>query len=128
VLVLLAGCGGGDDKLPQVQGRVFFRGTPLNGGTIVFTPDPDRGGHGPLAAGEIQPDGRYTLYTGQEPGAVPGWHKVTVAPASPIQPPNNGAGVVPMAVLPRQYSHPERSGQVHEVKPGIGNNIDIYLD
>ena len=28
---------------------------------IVFTPDADRGGHGPLAWGEVGPDGRYTL-------------------------------------------------------------------
>ena len=116
LLALLAGCGRADVKLAPVQGRVFYRGRPLAGGTIVFTPDADRGGSGPLACGEIGPDGHYTLHTGDEPGAVPGWHKVTIAA---------GRGD---ARLPRKYSDPEASGQSREVQAGQANTLDLQLE
>ena len=116
LLLLLAGCGRAEVKLAPVQGRVLYRGRPLAGGTIVFTPDADRGGSGPLACGEIGPDGHYTLHTGDEPGAVPGWHKVTIAA---------GRGD---ARLPRKYSDPEASGQGREVKAGQTNSLDLDLE
>jgi hypothetical protein len=117
---LLAGCGG-DGKMPRVEGRVYYRGTPLTGGTIVFSPDPERGGHGPLASAVIGADGRYTLHTGGEPGAVAGWHRVTVAPAGV-------EGRPPEPPLPRHYADPERSGHCYEVKPGQLNVIEINLE
>ena len=40
LLLPLAGCGQDGGKLAPVRGRVFYRGKPLPGGTIVFTPDP----------------------------------------------------------------------------------------
>ena len=123
VLLALAGCGG-EDKLAPVQGRVLYRGQPLDGGTIVFTPDADRGNAGPLAMAEIKADGRYVLSTGGKPGAVPGWHRVTVAPRSQSQ----QAGTPQLFNLPRHFSHAEHSGQCHEVKAGMGNNIDIPLE
>ena len=116
LLVLLAGCGRAEVKLAPVQGRVLYRGRPLAGGTIVFTPDADRGGSGPLACGEIGPDGHYTLHTGDEPGAVPGWHKITVAGARGDR------------LLPRRYSDPEGSGQGREVKAGQTNSLDLDLE
>ena len=96
----LAGCGG-EAKLAPVEGRVLFRGQPLRGGTIVFTPDPDRGNSGPLATAEIGADGRFVLTSGGKPGAVPGWHRVTVAP--PALPPT--AAIGELRPLPRRYSH-----------------------
>src|SRR6516225_7750875 len=77
------GCGQGEPMTP-VHGRVFFHGQPLPGGTIVFTPDAERGGRGPLACGEIDADGRYTLRTGDKPGAVSGWHRITIAPPARV--------------------------------------------
>jgi hypothetical protein len=111
------GCGSGQPGLVPVSGRVYYRGRPLPGGTIVFTPDPRRGGSGPLACGEIKPDGRFVLHTEKRPGAVPGWHCVTVAPA------RSGA-----QSLPRRYSDPEQSGKCVEVRPDRANTHDIYLD
>ncbi len=43
------GCGDSKPELAPVRGHVYFHGAPLAGGVIVFTPDPERGGHGPLA-------------------------------------------------------------------------------
>jgi hypothetical protein len=122
ILLMAAGCGGGDtEPLSEVRGQVFFRGKPLEGGTIVFVPDPTRGGGGgPLARAEIQSDGRYRLSTGDRPGAVAGWHRVTVATAAP-------AGSTANALSDR-YRDPETSGQCHEVKPGQENTIDLHLD
>ena len=128
LLVALAGCGRpAAAPLAQVKGRVFYRGRPLPGGTIVFTPDPERGGHGPQACAEIGPDGRYQLRTGPEPGAVPGWHRVTVAPASPAPggdaPPTRNLS----PALPARYSDPEQSGECREVKLGQLNTLDLHL-
>jgi len=71
VLVLsVSGCGSGADEMVPVRGTVYYHDKPLPGGTIVFTPDPDRGGRGPLALGEIAGDGTYTLLSDGRPGAV----------------------------------------------------------
>ncbi len=121
-LLVLLGCGRGEIKLTPVQGKVFYRGQPLPGGTIVFAPDPERGNSGPLASCEIQPDGQYILRTGSQPGAVPGWHRVTVAAPARWPAPNAAWS------LPREFSHPDQSGQVHEIKSGGLNTIDVKLE
>jgi hypothetical protein len=113
-LLALAGCGGGNDVPETVAGRVFYRGAPLAGGTVVFAPDPEHGGDGPIAWGEIGPDGRYTLHTKEGEGISPGWHRVTFAAA---------AGTT----LPPRYGDPARSGQAREVKAGQANQIDFDL-
>ena len=120
LLLLLAGCGGTTDQTAEVQGRVYYLGKPLEGGTIVFTPDPTRGGSGPLARSEIQADGRYQLRTEDKSGAVAGWHRISVAPAGP---PGSLS-----RTLPARYRDPDLSGQCLEVKPGQDNNLDLYLD
>jgi hypothetical protein len=116
-VVLLAGCGRSEPELAPVQGQVFYHGQPLPGGTIVFTPDPARGGRGPLACAEIGADGRYALCTGGKKGAVPGWHQVSIAPLRRAS-----------AALPIHYRDPERSGQHVEVKPGRFNQCDLHLE
>jgi hypothetical protein len=114
--LLAAGCGKGSSKPAHVQGTVYYHGVPLQGGTIVFTPDADRGGSGPIAHAEIRPGGAYTLRTEEGPGVPAGWHRVTVAPG--------GSGVA----LPPRYCDPELSGLEREVKPDSVNIIDIRLD
>ncbi len=109
----LLGCGR-DDKLTPVHGHVYYHGKPLAGGTIAFTPDPERGGHGPLAYGEIDAEGRYSLHTGDAAGAVPGWHRVTIAPAA--------------VDLPRKYGDPEQSGLLREVKTDRVVEQDFHLE
>src|SRR5262245_31583781 len=119
------GCGR-DDKLTPVRGQVFYHGLPLAGGTIVFTPDAERGGRGPLACGEIDAEGRYTLHTGDQPGAVSGWHRITVAPVTPpAQTASTGGTPVP---LPRKYSDPEQSGLLREIKAGVVAEQDFHLE
>lgn len=130
-LLLLAavGCGQDDPSPAPVRGRVFYKGTPLPGGSIVFTPDADKGGRGPLARGEIRPDGTYTLASDGRPGAAPGWHRVTVVSvqAPPAKPSGTELADVP-SLLPRKYAAPDLSGLVGRVKPGEENVIDFHLD
>ncbi len=116
LLLALTGCPSETPHKEAVQGHVYFHNEPLHGGTIVFTPDAERGTEGPLATGEIQPDGRYKLSTGAEAGAVAGWHRVTIA-AGPDQP-----------TLPSRYSDPKLSGQSREVKAGQANAFDFHLE
>jgi hypothetical protein len=124
-----AGCGTKPPKLTPVRGQVFYQGMPMRGGTIVFTPDSDRGGRGPLARAEIQADGRYVLRTEDELGAVAGWHRITVmAVETPAAVPTSQRFVVPRLLLPSKYCDPELSGLLREVKPGQENQFDLYLD
>jgi hypothetical protein len=123
--LVMLGCGR-EDKLTPVHGHVFYHGQPLAGGTIVFTPDPERGGRGPLACGEIAADGRYVLQSEQKPGATPGWHRVTIAP--PSSQPGEPASPAPTIDLPRKYSDPDQSGLVREIKADKVVEQDFHLE
>jgi hypothetical protein len=103
-----------------VRGHVYFHGAPLAGGAIVFTPDPDRGGRGPLACARIGDDGAYVLVTGPDSGAVAGWHRVTFQARAMDAPVD--------ARLPARFSDPETSQQSGEVKAGQDNVIDFHLE
>ena len=125
----LAGCTAPEEPLAPVHGQVFHNGAPLPGGTIVFTPDPTRGGNGPSARAEIQADGRYVLRTGDQYGAAPGWHRVTIVAVLPAPAPAPGQRFShPRSLLPLKYRDPELSGLHGEVKPGEDNAIDFHLD
>jgi hypothetical protein len=117
LLLCNAGCPTDAPKTGAVQGRVYFHNQPLHGGTIVFTPDAERGNDGPMATAEIQADGSYKLQTGKEPGAVVGWHRVTIA-----------SGPESSQILPRKYSDPKLSDQSREVKAGQTNAFDFHLE
>ncbi len=81
--MVAAGCGESKPTLAPVRGHVYYHGVPLAGGAVVFTPDPDRGGRGPLACARIGADGAYVLVTGTDNGAVVGWHRVTFQGRAP---------------------------------------------
>jgi hypothetical protein len=67
-------------KLGKVHGKVTYKGQPVDGGRVVFTPATGKGGEtGQGASGEIGTDGTFemtTFNTGD--GAVLGQHIVTV--------------------------------------------------
>jgi hypothetical protein len=116
IVLLAAGCSRDPGPREQVRGRVYYLGQPVPGGTIVFTPDPDRNGQGPLGRGSILFDGSYDLGTGPDHGAVAGWHRVTIL-----------ASGSPAFLLPSKYADPEQSGQSCEVKAGQINALDFHL-
>lgn len=76
LVLILAGCGGGDlPELGYVTGRVSIGGQPLAGAIVSFSPvQPGR----PSSA-ETDAEGEYELFYNEDaPGAVVGDHVVTV--------------------------------------------------
>ena len=126
---LLGGCGQDEAAPASVHGRVYYQGAPLTGGTIVFTPDADKGGSGPLARGEIRADGSYTLVCEGKPGAAPGWHRVTIVSVQgAAEKPVGTAFADVRSLLPRKYAAPDLSGLEEFVKAGEDNAIDFHLE
>lgn len=122
LLVGAAGCGVDGTALTPVRGKVYYRGVPLSRGTVVFIPDENRGNRGPLARAEIQPDGSYVLRSGEEAGAVPGWHRVTVVAVD-----DGSYATGPRPLLPSKYSDPGQSELSCQVEAGKENGIDLRL-
>ena len=115
--LLLSGCGRSDAPLVPVSGQVVYQGKPLGSGTIVFTPDPERGGHGPQAWAEVKSDGRFILSSAGSKGAAPGWHRITIAPGKADR----------SRRFPAHYLDPDQSGQIFEVKPDQANQCILHL-
>jgi hypothetical protein len=128
MLLPALGCGPGSPSLVVVTGRITYRGVPVRTGCVVFTPDPQRGGSGPHARADIQPDGSYQLRTGEAAGAAPGWHRITVAAVEMNAPRPGDAYGVPRPLLPGKYADPEMSGLSREVAAGRENRIDLDLE
>jgi hypothetical protein len=129
LLLAVAGCGQDDATPAPVHGRVFYQGVPLARGSIVFTPDAERGGSGQLARGDIGPDGRYTLTTDGHAGAAPGWHRVTIVAIEESPAPVPGTELNDVrSLLPRKYAAPDSSGLEALVKIGEDNSIDFHLE
>jgi hypothetical protein len=125
--VFTAGCAQSE---ATVSGRISVDGAPLAlpaeaTGTVTFTPVKP----GPLAQGQIDPSGSYTLSTGSEGGLPAGNYQVTVvATEMPPLDPNNRAFVpVPKRLTPPKYGDAQTSGLTWEVKPGA-NKADFNLD
>jgi hypothetical protein len=114
----LAGCDSKPPPLVAVHGRVTLFDASLRSGTVVFTPDAERGTYGPHAVGTIGPDGQYALLTDGSPGVTPGWHRVTVAC---LQPPVGSR-------IPERYQDPQLSGLRAEVRVGVDNVFDWRLE
>ncbi len=128
VLILVCGCSHEDDLSP-VRGRVRFKGQALHGGSIVFTPNPDKGGRGELAVGEIASDGTFELKTGDRHGAVAGWHRVTIA-AVEMSADKTAGGLYSdvRPLLPRRYAVPDLSGLERQIKAGEENVFEFDLE
>jgi hypothetical protein len=115
----LAGCDTSPPALLPVKGTLTVNGRPLKGATVVFTPDRAKGGRGPQSFAVTHDDGTFVLKTKDGPGAVAGWHQVTVAP-----PPDDAQ----LMMLMEKYLDPDRAGLNREVKANGANAIDLPLD
>ena len=79
LLLTVAGCFRGEERLYPVSGRVTVGGVPLTSGDVVLTPDPERDNkHLDCPMGVIESDGNYTVATRNRPGAKAGAYKVMV--------------------------------------------------
>jgi hypothetical protein len=127
LLLLCAGCQR-PGPLNPVNGKVFYKGTLLTNGVVVFTPDGTRGESGPIALGTIREDGSYTLNTNDAAGAGAGWYRVSVAAFANSAPKAAGSFQAPVPLLPEKYRDPELSLLRCQVKPNQVNTIDLTLE
>jgi hypothetical protein len=125
--LFLAGCDAGTPTLVPVSGKVFYQNQPLPRGTIVFIPDADRGNNGPLAQGTIQGGGTYAIQTGDKPGVMPGWYRVTVISLENTSGFSLNGSAIPRSLVPTRYRDPQLSDLACEVKAGQENGINFNL-
>jgi len=112
---ILVGCG---PSLSPVTGTVKYKGEPVKGGMLIFSPE----GTGESAAATIKDDGTYALQTGTSSGAILG--KATVVYSAPggeasTDPKKDGK--------PSPYFGLVVKTPKVEIKSG-GNTIDIELE
>jgi hypothetical protein len=125
-LFALSGCGDRPKPDTSVRGQVLYRGDPVAGGLIVFSPNPDRGSDGPIAIGTIGEDGSFTLTRTDGRPVPPGWYRVAVAPkAGTVEGPTPER---PYPGVPARYRNPALSGLEREVKAGTENRFHFDLD
>lgn len=122
---LLAGCTQKTATLNHVSGKVFYKGTVLRTGVIVFTPDTSRGESGKVAFGAIKDDGSYIIATEDAPGAAAGWYRVTVGSLTGVSAPYD---TTPISLIPEKYRDPLLSQLQCEVKANRDNHLDFNLD
>jgi hypothetical protein len=125
--VLLTGCATQPDlKLAHVGGVVTVAAKPVSGGQIIFMPKVP----GPAAFGAIGMDGRYTVTTLDQVGAVIGEHDVMIE-SMPVALPPPPAGASGKAAarpeIARRYGLPYKSGLTATVTSG-SNAIDFALE
>lgn len=127
-LLILAGCGGGGEKLIPVEGKVTVDGQPLTTGTVIFHPDTAKGNatmHEPR--GELDQTGTYKIAVGTTTtGAPPGWYKVYVYAAVKTNP-QDPYSPEKWLVDPK-YGDAATSGLAVEVKDGApSGHYDLKL-
>lgn len=113
-----SGCGRSDrPAVAPVQGKVLYRGKPLEFGAVLFQPPA-----GAPASGQIQPDGTFRLSTyGTNDGAAVGTHKVSIScfesqrPDAPPPDPNTEPSLG-KPLVPAKFLSAETSGLTAEVK------------
>ncbi len=112
------GCGKSGSAQPsKVSGIVTFQGRALSGGTIVFSPDPDRAVGGKILVANISQDGRFQFAEGAA-AVVPGWYRVAIAEA----PSSYTSG------FPDSLRRPDRSGLEREVKAGHDEHFEFLIE
>jgi hypothetical protein len=133
LLGALAGCGS-EKKGPvtvEVTGTVTLNGRPVEGASVVFTPDA-RGDDARLASqATTDHDGRFNLSTNLgggklQPGIVPGAYLVAItkndtsAVKDTLTPPKN--------VLPQKYADSKASQLKADVIAGHANDFPFALN
>ena len=112
----------------NVSGIVSLDDKPLIGGhdqrvTVMFVPE---SGSGATAAGLVDGEGRYTLFTGTKQGIQPGSYLVAVSAVQMIRSKYESGPPAGRRLTPNFYADPKRSGFRTEVQAG-SNTFDINL-
>jgi hypothetical protein len=115
-ILVADGCGSRRPATAPVEGKVVYRGKPLEFGSVLFQPDA-----GPPARGAIQADGTFHLSTHRDgDGAVLGVHRVQVV-CNDMQRPGAASQTsqepgVGKSYIPPKYSRYDTSGLTREVR------------
>jgi hypothetical protein len=126
LLLAVGGCGPETSPTAKVHGKVTYQGKPVPNVSVTFTPATGR-----PAFGTTDANGEYKLSTfGEEDGAEPGMHTVTLASTAEI--PMPGTPEAAQAAnqpppFPPKYSDAATSGLSKEVKKGEDNEINLDL-
>jgi hypothetical protein len=136
--VLLAvsdGCSGTDDQGPKrvaATGTVNYKGQPVEGASVVMTPDSGTS----AAMGKTDASGQFKLGTKEAgDGAVPGKYKVMISKTEttteeiPETDPRYGTVTPKTTVkehLPAKYKDPKKSGLTVEIKDGEDNVLPPF--
>ena len=116
---LVIGCGG--PTLVPVSGTVTLDQKPLAGAYLTF--EPVQGAGELVSTGVTDEAGEYTLSCGDEPGAVPGMHRVimtTVAPGTY----KDELSVLPQDRIPPRY---QDGSLTYEVPAEGADSADFVL-
>jgi hypothetical protein len=125
LVLSLPGCGGEDvPETAEVTGVVLYKGQPVEGAVVTFTPQ-----EGNPGTGRTGPEGRFVLTTyNAEDGAVPGTHTVTVQlfpegglPGMEVES-TGGVGI------PKKYAEPGSSPLSREVVADEENEFTLELE
>ncbi len=135
-----SGCGGGEADAPSlalVTGTVTFKGKPISGADVTFSVKGK-----PLAIGQTDADGKFTLTTGRRFGAPIGKAKVGISKRgenpdfkADMKPEdmakmakmNKGAPVkMPKPVIPLKYGDPEVSKLEADIGADGSKNVFKY--
>ena len=116
---LLAGCGGSGAEVAPVSGRVTLDSAPLAGARIKFQPEASGGSP---SYGTADSEGGYVLgYKRGQPGALIGWHSVSIERGGH----DDSANKSKPKALPARYN--TASDLRKEVKAGEDNVIHFEL-
>ncbi len=128
-LCLMAGCYARNlPDLVEVSGQITVDGLAIEGVSVAFCPDKDRGTSGPVSIGVTDTKGRYALFGPQSrPGAVCGFHKVTFScPMKSSTPDGRRQENLQPCKLSQRLESPLTTDQLVEVRLGR-NTINFRL-
>ncbi len=122
--LILTACGGtAAPQLSYATGIVKFKGKPLSGAQVLFTPE-----NGPMAMGMTNDEGEFQLATQGEEGAVIGPHRVTIRAvkvdekAAKAAVGNDNAVVPVTSLIPEKYGILNASGLTASVEKEADKN------
>jgi hypothetical protein len=111
---LTAGCNRGGLNLAPVEGVVTYQGAPLAEAAVMFKP-----AQGPFAIGETDAEGKFTLMTANQDGALVGDHSVAICKSKTVTKHRPGA-VMPAyeikPLIPKKYFEASTSQLTASVK------------
>jgi len=137
VAATLVGCGGAG--LAPVSGTVTMDGSPLEGATVTFHPQPGVKSNG--GSGTSDAAGKFTVLTPQgKRGIIPGDYSITVSrrklseKAQKMIDDAKASGITPMVsdremaeTLPKPYSKPETSPLRVSIAAG-GGDVPVEIE